>query len=69
MLKYLVNATHYCLGNGSKKECSTCQHQKTWDELNTLPDAARLSKQRTLTRISDDQCILTKSSFYKPIES
>jgi hypothetical protein len=69
MLKYLTTATEYCIGNGSKKECPTCQHERAWDELNTLPDASRLAKQRTMIRISDDQCILTNTSYYKPIES
>lgn len=67
MLVYLTTATHFCLGNGSKKECPTCQHGKVWDELNTLPDTARLTKQRAMVRISDEQCILSKSSFYKPL--
>lgn len=68
MTKYLTTATQYCVGNGSKKECPTCQHERVWDELNTLPDTQRLNVQRTMKRISDDECILTKSSFYKPVE-
>jgi 7-cyano-7-deazaguanine synthase in queuosine biosynthesis len=56
----------YCLGNGSKKECDTCQHQKTWEELNTIPNSERLQKQGFMTRIDDMRCILNKSFFYKP---
>ena len=68
MSKYLETATQYCLGNGSKKECPTCQHERVWDELNELPDQQRLAKQSTMKRISDDTCILTKTSYYKPVE-
>lgn len=66
---YLEAATHFCLGNGSKKECETCQHERVWDELNELPDAERLQRQSTMRRISDDLCIMSKSKPYVPIKT
>ena len=64
---YLEDAIYFCLGNGSKKECRTCQHERVWDELNELPDTERLQKQSSMKRISDDFCILTKGKPYKSV--
>lgn len=67
-MKYLFTAKSFCLGNGSKKDCDTCQHNKVWHELNELPDPSRLAKQKLLQRITDDQCMLVQSQ-YLPVET
>lgn len=59
----------YCLGTGTMNKCKTCKHEDTWNKLNQLPNALRLSMQKRMTRISDDECRLTKAGHYVPINS
>jgi hypothetical protein len=56
----------YCLGYTHDK-CDKCSNQRNWHDLNQLPDALRLSMQKTMIKISDEKCRLTKMSFYLPI--
>ncbi|WP_300434726.1 hypothetical protein [Zoogloea sp.] len=49
--------THFCLGNGALK-CDGCDKEKNWQTLNQLPDALRLSIQKSAARIDDTECIL-----------
>lgn len=59
----------YCLGAGTMNKCKTCKHEDTWNKLNQLPDALRLSLQKRMTRIDDDACRLTKAGYYEPISN
>lgn len=67
MLTLVSKTQYYCLGNGSKKECKTCQHEKAWNELNELTDVERIPKQSAMLRISDERCMLGPVSLYKPV--
>lgn len=53
----------YCLGYTHIK-CDSCHHEKSWQTLNQLPDALRVNLQKTMFRINDEKCRLTKMSEY-----
>lgn len=64
----LKDRKFYCLGTGTMEKCKTCLHEKTWDELNLLPDSERLPLQGTMRSIPIDQCRLTKAVYWVPVE-
>ncbi len=45
----------FCLAT-SHPRCSRCAHQRTWLELNQLPDALRLPMQASMQRIDSFRC-------------
>lgn len=53
----------YCLGYTHDK-CDQCKNHAYWNALNQMPDNLRKSLQAKSTRVSSDNCRLTKMSFF-----
>lgn len=45
----------YCLATANPR-CDSCVHQRTWLELNQLPDVLRKSLQSGMQRIDSFEC-------------
>ena len=59
-------SAEYCLGAGRMKRCATCQHEKTWNAYNQMPDVLRRSLQAAAKRINNDECEATDGCHYRP---
>jgi phosphoglycerate dehydrogenase-like enzyme len=57
----------YCLGYEHDR-CGTCQNEKNWQTLNQMPDALRLSIQRSGERVNIDKCRLTKMGEWEALQ-
>lgn len=64
----MTGITAYCLGNGARG-CDGCDKEKNWQTLNQMPNALRLSIQRTAKRINDTDCILSGRPHYSSTQS
>lgn len=56
---------YYCLGYGSNNKCDNCQREKTWLDLNKLPNQERLDKQKNMIRVEEDLCVLNGRKYFK----
>lgn len=54
----------YCLGT-AMQPCDACQHRKSWETLNQLPDTLRRQMQEGATSVSTDRCMITHWSLRK----